>query len=78
MNYRPVIIIIDTAIINENSKPISCTDFQKQPVLLMFFTIRATRHIKEIILDRYIPLSAYVKVDSSVVVSERICAINAA
>ncbi len=44
----------------------------------MFFTIRATRHIKEIILDRYIPLSAYVKVDSSVVVSERICAINAA
>ncbi len=32
MNYRPVIIIIDTAIINENSEPISCTDFQKQPI----------------------------------------------
>ncbi len=42
--------------------------------ILMFFTLRATRDS----LNSYTPLSAYVRVDLSLVVSERICAVNAA
>ncbi len=44
----------------------------------VFYYTSHKRNIKGIIWDSYIPLSAYVKIDLCLVVSERICAINAA
>ncbi len=63
---------------------ISCTDFKNNLFNAnyisshVFYYTSHKRNIKGIIWDSYIPLSAYVKIDSSLVVLERICAINAA